>query len=436
MQRGRRRPTRGRGTAPTGPPYNGLLAGEPRSETMATNNGTRKRRKRWIWITSGIAGTLLAVFAVAAALRPGHALDPSKIAKVERGDLARSVVATGKIEPLAKVEVKSKASGIVKQVLVDYGDLVKVGQVLVELDKEELRARVREAQATLMAADAALESASASHERNKVEAEGPDIPYLKSAAERARRLSAQGVISDEGLDEAEKNYRLALNKQAAAQSAVAVTRAEMARAKAQVAQAQAALERAQEDLKNSTIVSPMDGLVLSRNVEVGDAVSSILVLGSGATLVATLGDVSSVYVKGKVDEADIGKVFLGQPARIVVESFKEKKFDGKVTRISPLAQDKDNVTTFEVRVSIDNPSGVLKAGMSANAEVILEEKKGVLLVPEAAILYDKARKASLEVPDSSAEGGKRKVDVKLGISNGVKTEIAEGLKEGQEIVLQ
>src|SRR5690606_33099285 len=136
---------------------------------------------------------------------------------------------------------------------------------------------------------------------------------------------------------------------------VAVTRAELAKAKAQVAQARAALERVQEDLRNSTIVSPMDALVLSRDVEVGDAVSSILVLGSQATLVMTLGDVTDVYVLGKVDQADIGKVYLGQRARIVVESFKEKKFEGAVTKISPLGVEKDNVTTFEVRVSIRNP---------------------------------------------------------------------------------
>ena len=229
---------------------------------------------------------------------------------------------------------------------------------------------------------------------------------------------------------------MALNKKASATNSVAVTKAEAAKAKAQVAQAQAALEQAGTDLRNSTIVSPMNGLVLSRNVEVGDAVSSILVLGSQATLVSTLGDVSQVYVRGKVDEADIGKVYLDQPARIVVESFKDKKFVGKVTRISPLGVDKDNVTTFEVRVSIDNPGGELKAGMSANAEIILEEKKAVLIVPEAAVVYDKERNASVEVPDARAEGGRRKIAVKLGISNGVKTELTDGVKEGQEIVLQ
>jgi HlyD family secretion protein len=205
-----------------------------------------------------------------------------------------------------------------------------------------------------------------------------------------------------------------------------------------VARARALLERAQTDLRNSTIVSPMDGIVLSRDVEVGDAVSSILVLGSEATLVMTLGDTSSVYVRGKVDEADIGKVWMGQPARITVEAFKERKFEGKVTKISPLGAEKDNVTTFEVKVSIENPSGELKANMSANAELIREEKHAVLLVPEAAVIYDKDRKTFLEVPDPAGEGGRRRVAATLGISNGVKAEVvsAPGIEEGDQVVLQ
>src|SRR5262245_60220812 len=174
----------------------------------------------------------------------------------------------------------------------------------------------------------------------------------------------------------------------------------------------------------------MDGLVLSRDVEVGDAVSSILVLGSQATLVMTLGDVSDVYVLGKVDEADVGKVYIGQPARIVVESFKDKKYEGRVTKISPLGVEKDNVTTFEVRASIRNPTGELKANMSANAEIILNEKHNVLLIPEAAVIYDKSRNAAVEVPDPKSEKGRRKQAIKLGISNGVKTELVDGLPEG------
>jgi len=143
-----------------------------------------------------------------------------------------------------------------------------------------------------------------------------------------------------------------------------------------------------------------------------------------------------VYVLGKVDQADIGRVYLDQAARIVVESFKDKKFDGRVTKISPLGEEKDNVTTFEVRVSIRNADLHLKANMTANAEILLEEKHGILTVPEAALIYDKDHRTSIEVPDPATEKGKRKVAVRTGISNGVKTELTEGLKEGQQVVLQ
>ena len=406
---------------------------------MANGNNGKKnghRRRRWIWLVGVLVVVGGAFFGVKAAFRPNNSIDPSKLAGVERGDIARSVVATGKIEPLAKVEVKSKASGIVKQIFVHYSDWVKRGQVLVELDKEDLQAHVRESRAALLAAQAAEEAADATYERNKVEAEGPDLPFLKSSMERAQQLKKQGLIAQALLEDSEKAYQLALNKQMTALRNMAVGRADIARAKAQVAQAQATLDRADEDLRNSTIVSPMDGIVLSRDVEIGDAVSSILVLGSQATKLFTLGDVSDVYVLGKVDEADIGKVYLSQPARIVVESFKDKKFSGKVTKISPLGVEKDNVTTFEVRVSIHNPGGELKANMSANAEIILEEKKNVLLVPEAAVVYDKQRKTSLEVPDATNEKGRRQIAAKLGISNGVKTELIAGLKEGDRVILQ
>jgi len=400
------------------------------------NGKSGKKRRRIIW--SAIAVVVLGGggYGVKAALSPSRTIDPSKIASVERGDLARVVVATGKIQPLSKVEIKSKASGIVKKLYVDYGDRVKQGQLLAELDKVQLEAAERAYRANLQAAEAALDSSKATLERNKVDAEGPDVPFLKLNMERAEQMYKDGVMSKSLVEDAEKNYQLALNKQVSAERNLAVSKAEIAKCEAQVAQARASLENAQEDLRNSTIVSPIDGLVLSRDVNIGDAVSSILVLGSQATLIMTLGDVSEVYVQGKVDEADIGKVFLSQPARIVVESFKDKKFTGKVTKISPLGKEKDNVTTFEVRVSISNPGGELKANMSANAEILLEEKKNVLMIPEAALIYDKERKASVEIPDAKAENGKKKLSVKLGISNGVKTEILDGLNEKQQVVLQ
>jgi len=259
---------------------------------------------------------------------------------------------------------------------------------------------------------------------------------LKRAYDRATGMAKDGVVSASALDDAEKNYELALNKQNVAKAQMTVLKAKIAQSGAQVAQDQANLKQLEEQLSYTDVVSPIDGIVLSRDVQMGDAVSSILVLGSSATLVMTLGDTSEVYVKGKVDESDIGKVYLGQPARIKVESFKDKTFQGKVTKISPMGVEKDNVTTFEVRVSINNPGGELKAEMTANAEIILDEHKSVLQIPEGAILYDKDKKASVEIPDPKGKEGKTKVAVNIGISNGAKTEVLSGLKEGDQVVLQ
>jgi len=407
---------------------------------LSTNGGNgkarSKRRKRIILLTSIAVGLALVIVGASAALRPNRTIDPDKLATVERSDIARSVVATGKIEPLTKVEVKSKASGIVEKILVDEGQHVKAGQVLVELDKEQLRAVVAESSANLEAAQSALQAAEAAYQRNLVDAEGPDVPFLKRDMDRAHDLYKQGLIALNVMQDAEKNYQLALNKQLSAQRNAEMSKAQVAQAKAQIAQSKAALDNAEENLRYATITSPIDGEVLSKDVEVGDAVSSILVLGSQATLVMTLGDTSEVYVKGKVDESDIGKVYLGQAARIVVESFKDKTFQGKVTKISPLGIEKDNVTTFEVRASIQNPTGELRANMSANAEIILEEKKNVLLAPEGALIFDKDKNVSVEVPDPKADTGRRKVAVKVGISNGVKAEIMSGLNEGQKVILQ
>jgi len=399
-------------------------------------NNKKKRRKRIIIISSVVGVVLLFVGGLAAFSRGGTKIDPSKLAKVEKGDLAKSVVATGKVTPILKVEVKSKASGIVKKLLVDYGDTVKKGQLLAQLDKVEIEAQVEQSRAALLAADANLSSSQADYERAKVDAEGPDVPLLKRQYDRNTEMAKDGVVSAQALDDADRNYKMALNKQNVAKAQMAVLKAKIAQSQAEKTRDQANLKQLEEQLSYTDITSPLDGIVLSRDVQMGDAVSSILVLGSGATLVMTLGDTSEVYVKGKVDESDIGKVYLGQPARIKVESFKDKTFFGKVTKISPMGVEKDNVTTFEVRVSINNPGGELKAEMTANAEIILEEHKNVLQIPEGAILYDKDKKASVEIPDSKAKDGKKKLAVNIGISNGAKTELLSGLKEGDQVVLQ
>lgn len=401
---------------------------------MAQNH--KKKRWRWIWLLVVLLAVAGGVFFTTGLTRSGVRIDPSRIARVEVGDLAKSVVATGKIEPYSKVELKSKASGIIKTLYVDVGDTVREGQVLVELDKEQLEAHLREAKAMLGAAQANVQAARAAYEKNRVEAEGPDVPFAEKNMNRARQLFKGGLIPQSTVEDAEKNYEIARNKQQTAVVNLGVAKAQVAQAEAQVAQASAQVDRAEDDLRNSTIRSPLNGVVLLRDRELGDAVSSILVLGSSATLIMTLGDIREVYVKGKVDESDVGKIYVGQPARITVESFKDRKFFGKVTKISPMGVEKDNVTTFEVRVSIDNKGGELKATMTANAEIVLEEHKSVTIVPEAALIYAKDRSASVEVPDPAAKNGKRTVAVEVGISNGAKTEVLKGLKEGQGVILQ
>jgi HlyD family secretion protein len=388
-----------------------------------------------------VGGTIVGVLVLAVAAwaflgRGGSGIDESRIAAVERGDVAKSVVATGRVEPVAKVEIKSKANGIVKEMKVDVGERVRVGQVLVELDKDNLAARAREAHAALAGAQANLTAAEAEHDKNKVEAEGPDVPFARRNVERAERLSKDSLIAPQALDDARSALEQAVNRQSAARTQLGVAQARVAQARAAVAAAQAAVERAEEELANATIRSPIDGVVLSRPVELGSPVSSILNLGANATLVIVLGDIRQVYVKGNVDEADIGAVRLGQPARIRVETFRDKQFDGKVTQISPMGTDRDNVISFEVRVSIDNAGGELLANMTANAEIILEMHRNTLVIPESAIVYDAKRNASVDVVAPSSKTGRERRPITIGVSNGTRTQVLSGLAEGQKVILQ
>lgn len=358
-----------------------------------------------------------------------------KIVKVEKGDIARSVVAVGKVEPLSKVQVKSKANGIIKALLVDVGAKVTEGQVLGELDKENLEAAMREATATLDAEEANLRVMTAAAAKARIEAVNPELEFARRDVDRISRLFQENIASQQALDDAQRALDVAANRRQLLEAAAQSATAQVEQAQARAAAARAALDRAQENLRYATIRSPINGIVLTRDTEVGDAVSSILNLGSAATLIMTLGDMSTVYVKGEVDQADVGKINMDLPVRTKVESFPENSFTGHVTRIAPIGKEKDNVTTFEVRVSLANPEGKLRVAMSANAEIVLEERKGVLLVPEAALVYDKDGKTSVQKRDASHKEGWIKVSVKTGISNGQRTEVIDGLQEGLELVL-
>ena len=362
-------------------------------------------------------------------------IPPEKIVVVERGDLARSVVARGKVEPRSSVGIKSKANGIIKELLVDVGDPVTKGQVLAELDKEDLAAQVRGAKAGLDAEEANLQAATAAEAKARREAANPELEFTRRDFERAQGLFKEKIASQQQLDDADRSYQMCRNRQGLLEAMVDCAAAQTQQVRARVAAAKATVERAEEALGYATIRSPIDGIVLWRPTEVGHPVSSLLNLGSAASLIMVLGDMSSVFVKGAVDEADVGKAQLHQCVRTRVEAYPNERFDGVVQRIAPMSQEQGNVTTFEVRVTIANPQGKLRAGMTANAEIVLEELRNILLVPETALIYetDKSTWAQLLAPGTRS--GWRKAPVKTGISDGQRTQVTEGLKEGDKLVL-
>ncbi len=401
---------------------------------MSTHRKSRK--KLWIGLSIGLVVLIALSVAAIKAIGGPAKIDPTQLAKVETGDIARSVVATGKVQPITKVEVKSKASGIVTQLATDINATVHKGQLLAQLDQQEILDQVAAQKAQLKGAEANQHSAAAAVAYDRVAAQAPDLPMLEHTYHRALDMQKAGVVSQQAVDTAEQQFRAAANIRDRAQSQIVVDTAKERQAAAQVDQARASLKQLEEQLSYTVIAAPMDATVLSRDVQLGDAVSSILVNGSTATLIMTLGDVHQVFVQGKVDESDIGKVYLGQAARIKVQSFREKTFSGVVTKIAPLGVEKDNVTTFEVRVSIDNPGGELKANMTANAEIVLEEHKHVLTVPEQSVIFDKDRNASVQVPDPNGKDGRRSVTIRAGLSNGSRTEVLSGLKTGDTVILQ
>src|SRR5258708_5126125 len=308
--------------------------------------GARKSRKR-LYLGGAAVVAVLGGAAGLATLKGASAeVDASRVATVERGTMVKSVVATGKVEPITKIEIKSKANGIIKVLNADVDRAVKAGDILVELDREQLAAALRGAEANLLAARASLEGAEAQLKKNVVEAEGPDEQFARRAYDRAKTLFEQHLIAQSALDEAHSLVDVAENRKRAAQSQLAIARAKVTEARAQVAQSKAAADRAAEDVANATLRAPIRGTVLSRDVEIGSPGPAILHLGANATLVMTLGDIDHVFVRGKVDEADIGHVRLGQAARIRVETFKDKVFNGKATQISPMGVEKDTVTKF------------------------------------------------------------------------------------------
>ncbi len=413
----------------------------------------RKKGRKWVLLTAfGLLGVFALVAAVFLFSDGDSQVSADTLLPVRRQDLALTVVATGSIVPVSQVELKSKASGLVERILVEEGQEVAAGQVLLELDRELLQAQLREAQANLQAVQARLEEsraeeATARTAKTKMGTDASnlegDLAFRERQVERYRRMTREEIVAVSELDRYERERQEAFLKLEALRSELLMQDARIeaagkrvARVQAEVSQARATLDRAEESLRYATIVSPLAGAVLKRHVEPGDAVSSILQLGSQATLLMTLGDMSRLFVEGRVDESDIGKVYQGQAARVRVDAFRDRTFPGVVQRIAPLGEERDNVIGFEVRVAVEDGDELLRAGMSANAEIVVEERKDVLVVPESAIVYEQNRQAFVDLYDPAEESGRRRVPVRIGASDGTSTEILEGLEEGDSVVPQ
>ncbi|MBN2431960.1 MAG: efflux RND transporter periplasmic adaptor subunit [Acidobacteria bacterium] len=374
-----------------------------------------------------------------------------RIVAVQSGEMVCSVVATGKIEPVTKIDVKSKASGIIQQFYVDEGDMVERGQVLLELDRQELEASVREARAHVMARQALLEKAAAEMksaalalEKAKEEARNQDLEFARREYERIKEVYDAQLVAKSDLDMVEQRFRAEEVRDNVLKKNVLLREAEYYTSETAVHQAradlhagEAALQRAEENLRYATIRSPIAGLVLKRHLEEGDAVSSILQLGSNATLIMVVGDTRELYFKGDVDESDVGEIHTGQPVRLTVETYRDRRFEGEVFRISPMGLEEDNVTRFEVRVRLLSEHTDLRVNMSANAEIILARKADVLQIPETALVYDENKAAFVDlIHQTGEEQLVRRVPVDVGISNGSRVEVIRGLSGEDRVVLQ
>ncbi len=369
------------------------------------------------------------------------ALDEARIVKVEIRDVIDGVKATGRIEPEARVEVMSRASGILKERFVEEGDTVTKNQVLAELDREQLKAQDDENEANMKAAQARLAAAKARVEEAKVRLVDPEMEFAKREVDRIQKLYDGGDESEAILDDAKLKLRNVEYRIQQVKANLPVLEAGILQSDADLASAKAAYDRTQTALKEATIRSPIDGVVLLREKEVGDGVSSILTAGGNATKILTLGDLSKLYVQAKVDEADLGRIAGKTRALITSDAFKEKKFEGEVVRIAPAGTvDNNGISSFQVKILIkvgnDDPDKQqLRVDMTANVVIVVDERDHALSLVQKALQRTPDGKWRVTRVKSTSPPVTESIDVQIGVSDGVYTEVVSGVAEGDRILL-
>lgn len=279
-------------------------------------------------------------------------------AKVERGPIVAKVTASGTLSALVTVQVGSQVSGRIREILVDYNAEVKKGEVIARLDPQLLTATLEQARANYDAARADLQKA-------KVQAMDAERQLARQRSLHERKLTAQADF-----DTAQANSEVA--------------QAQVAAAKGRVAQTHAALHQAQVNLDYATITSPIDGVVISRDVDVGQTVTASL---QTPTLFVIAEDLRKMQVDTSVAEADVGKLDAGMPAIFTVDAYPNERFDGTVRQIRNAAQTVQNVVTYDAVIDVQNPALKLRPGMTANVTFVYASKEGVLRVPNAALRF-------------------------------------------------
>ena len=376
--------------------------------------------KKAIIIIVIVVVVLVLSFVAIRGCRTGGDSQIENTATVERGNISKTVVATGKIEPLYKAEIKSKIGGLINQFYVEEGDQVTVGQKLVEIIPGVTPVEMVQA-------------------RTEVKTAAYDKIVAEKQYLRTKELKEQKLISSEKYDRDKANYDTAKARFYAAMAQLRVleqgSNVESLVEGIEVSdQDRLEIEKeTREAIASMTLIAPISGIVLSRDTDKGSAVIPIS-SAYGGTMIMTLADVSEKHFRGDVDEADIGKVHLGLPARIYVEAYPDEPFKAELTHISPQGREEEDIINFEIRTIVSDQENRLRVGMSADAELILEEHENVLVIPEGAVIYENG-KTFVNIQDDSVEEGMRKVEITKGISDGLRTEVLSGLEEDQVVVL-
>jgi HlyD family secretion protein len=345
-----------------------------------------------------LAGISVGVYAYA---RNGKSKDGGlKQVEVTQGTIVEKAVAVGQIQPRQKFQVKSKISGIVRRALVQVGDTVKAGDPLFEIAPDPTPLEVTEV-------DRRVESATASFRR----AEGD--------FQRANELAAGGVLPKSEVEQKKEAFELARVALMKAQQDRDLTRK----------------GRLSIGGQESIIRAPAAGTILTRSVNEGDPIVPLTSYQPG-TEMASVADMKDLMFKGTVDEIDVGKLSVGMTARIKVGALPTDVVTGRVQRIAPQAQQKEGATLFDVEIELEpNQKITLRAGYSANADVIIREKKDVLVLPERLVLFeDGGKKTFVEIPGATPKAEPKKISIKTGVSDGLNIEIVSGVKKGEKVV--